>query len=138
MIVRYFEDKDIPFIKENISYFNFKISDTLFENRFSRFLVCEENQRQVGFLQYSKYYDRIEIDYIFVCSNYRRCGFAKAMIKFLLKYCETRKCENITLEVSEKNESAIKLYRKFGFESVATRENYYGHGENAILMIRRF
>lgn len=138
MIVRYFEEKDIPFIKENIRYFDFKISDNLFENRFSRFLVCEENQKQVGFLQYSKYYDRIEIDYIFVCPNYRRCGFAKAMLNFLLEYCESKKCENITLEVSEKNEGAINLYRKFGFESVATRENYYGHGENAILMIRRF
>lgn len=137
-MVRYFDKDDIPFIKENLKYFDSKINDDLFENSLHRFLVCESNNTLTGFLQYSKYYDRIEIDYIFVCLKYRRCGFAKEMLKFLLEYCKVKKIENITLEVSEKNEGAINLYKKFGFIEAATRENYYGHGENALLMIRRF
>lgn len=137
-MVRYFDKNDIPFIKENLKYFDSKISNDLFENSLHRFLVCESNNKLTGFLQYSEYYDRIEIDYIFVCSKYRRCGFATEMLKFLLEYCEVKKIENITLEVSEKNEEAINLYKKFGFIGAATRENYYGHGENALLMIRRF
>ena len=137
-MVRNFNKTDIPFIQENLKYFQSKVSKNLFENQFSNFLVCEANNEKVGFLQYSEYYDRVEIDYIFVCLNYRRCGFAKEMLQFLLKYCETKKYENITLEVSEKNDAAINLYKRFGFVEAATRENYYGHGESALLMIRRF
>ncbi len=138
MIVRNFNKTDIPFIQENLKYFQSKVSENLFENQFSSFLVCESNKKKVGFLQYSEYYDRVEIDYIFVCLSYRRCGFARKLLQFLLKYCETKKYENITLEVSEKNDAAINLYKGVGFVEAATRENYYGHGESALLMIRRF
>ena len=41
----------------------------------------------------------------------------------------------ISLEVNEENESAIKLYEKYGFKKEAIRKNYYGKN-NGILMIR--
>ncbi len=41
----------------------------------------------------------------------------------------------ITLEVRESNESAQKLYRKYGFTTVSTRRGYYSdNGENALVM----
>ena len=44
--------------------------------------------------------------------------------------------KNITLEVKEDNEPAIKLYEKFGFEKKAIREGYY-NGVDGILMERK-
>lgn len=137
-MVRDFNEMDVPFIIDGLKHFNSKISNELFENPFSKFLVCETNKKRVGFISYSEYYDRIEIDYIFVDLSYRRCGFASKMLEFLIKNSKSKKIDNITLEVSENNMAAINLYKKFGFLDGATRENYYGHGENAILMIRRF
>ena len=43
--------------------------------------------------------------------------------------------KNITLEVKEDNEPAIKLYKKHGFEQTATREGYY-NGVDGLLMER--
>ena len=40
----------------------------------------------------------------------------------------------INLEVRESNISAIKLYKKFGFEVCGLRKKYYNNTENAILM----
>lgn len=39
-----------------------------------------------------------------------------------------------TLEVSEHNEHAIKLYEKFGYKTVSIRKEYYGTDDNALLM----
>ena len=46
--------------------------------------------------------------------------------------------ENITLEVSSKNNVAIDFYHKNKFCDVSVRKNYYPDGVDAIMMIRRF
>jgi ribosomal-protein-alanine N-acetyltransferase len=40
------------------------------------------------------------------------------------------------LEVRPSNQSAISLYKKFGFFEVGRRKKYYGD-EDAIMMVRR-
>lgn len=43
----------------------------------------------------------------------------------------------MSLEVRVSNESAIKLYEKFGFKNVGIRKNYYQDNfEDAYLMVR--
>ncbi len=39
------------------------------------------------------------------------------------------------LEVACKNNSAIQMYKSFGFEITSTITNYYGDGKNAFRMI---
>ena len=136
-MVRQYNETDIPFIIDGLKSFNIVDNNDIFKNSINNFIVCEFNNKKCGFIQYSKYYDRIEIDYILVSLEYRRCGLASKMLEFLINYCKNEKQENITLEVSEKNVAAINLYKKMGFEVCATRDNYYGHGENALLMIWR-
>jgi ribosomal-protein-alanine N-acetyltransferase len=41
--------------------------------------------------------------------------------------------EHLTLEVRTTNESAIRLYERFGFQPIGVRRNYYGDGD-AIVM----
>ncbi len=138
-MIREFDNLDIPFIIDKLKYFNVERNmDDIINHPFNKFLICESNNIRIGFLQYSVYYDRIEIDYILIHENYRRRGFAKKMLDFLISMYYNSDITNITLEVSEKNIAAINLYKSVGFEMVATRNNYYGHGENGILMLRRF
>jgi ribosomal-protein-alanine N-acetyltransferase len=41
--------------------------------------------------------------------------------------------EHLTLEVRTTNESAIRLYERFGFQAIGVRRNYYRDGD-AIVM----
>lgn len=93
-----------------------------------------DNDILVAFLNYSIYYERVEINYIFVEPKYRRRNIATKMLNFMLEKIE--KLENITLEVRQSNYGAIELYKTFGFRECAIRKNYYGN-EDAILMIKK-
>ena len=81
--------------------------------------------------------ERIELDYIIVDKNYRKCGIACKLIEYLINYAKKKNILNITLEVNENNLSAINLYKKYKFEVTSRREKYYKDND-AILMIRKF
>lgn len=88
---------------------------------------------EVGKLDYSLIYDRIEIDNIIVKEEYRNRKIGTKLLKYLIDIATVKKVINITLEVRESNYIAIKLYKNFGFKEVAIRKYYYGD-EDAILM----
>ena len=57
------------------------------------------------------------------------------LLKELINFAEKVGISVIGLEVREGNENAIMLYKKFGFETVGNRKNYYKNPtENAVLM----
>lgn len=90
--------------------------------------------KDIGFISYSVYFDRAEINYIYVIDNYRKKGYASKLLDYVIsKICDL---ENITLEVNVNNIAAINLYKKFNFEIATIRKKYYG-SEDAYLMIRR-
>ena len=79
-------------------------------------------------------YERIEIDYIVVDTKYRCLGIGSKLLNYII---DNNNIDNITLEVRESNDIAIKFYEHNGFKRVAIRDNYYDN-ENGILMIRKF
>ncbi|BDE05006.1 hypothetical protein WPS_02820 [Vulcanimicrobium alpinum] len=61
--------------------------------------------------------------------------FGEEMLIALLDEAIVHGASWITLEVRESNDSAQKLYRKYGFTTVSTRRGYYSdNGENALVM----
>ena len=44
---------------------------------------------------------------------------------YLIKFCKNNLISNINLEVNSSNNIAISLYKKWGFEQVGNRKNYY-------------
>lgn len=107
----------------------------LFEtNPFSHLYVCEYEKNIAGFINYSIIYDRAEINYIYVNEKYRGKHIASELMEFLIVDAIDNGCLNITLEVSEKNEAGINLYKKFGFVEKATRKNYYKDSDGILMM----
>ena len=100
------------------------------DNPFAHILMYEDK----GLIVYSKIYNRIEIDYIIVDRKYRNKGIGTKLLKFII---DNNDIDNITLEVRNSNNQAIKFYEHNGFKKVAIREKYYSN-ENGILMIREF
>lgn len=131
-MIREFIKKDTERVNELLKDFNYKIDKKSFNNDFLKILIYEENFIQ-GILVYQYLYDRIEIDYIIVDKNYRNRGIATKLLDFIENNYNNLK--NITLEVRESNEEAIKFYLKNNFKEITKRKNYY-KDEDGILMIK--
>lgn len=94
------------------------------------------NNEVVGYLEYALLYERIEIENIFVLENYRCNGVGSKLMECLINTCYDKKLINITLEVRKSNSIAISLYKKYGFNKIGVRHNYYGN-EDGLLMEKK-
>ena len=115
MIVNYI-DKYFDYLSCNISEFDINYL---------------KNDIPVGLISYSLIYDRIELEYIWVKSDFRGMGIASKLMDKML----SEDVSNVTLEVCVTNEKALNLYKKYSFKVVSIRKNYYGN-DDAYLMIR--
>lgn len=98
-------------------------------NPFIKVLLLIEDNKVIGYLYYSDIYDRAEINQIEIDSFHRSCGNGKKLMEYMINHVD----KDITLEVKNDNDPAIKLYKKYGFKEVATRKGYY-QGTDGILM----
>jgi len=79
--------------------------------------------------------DETHITTIAVKPDYMRRHIGEALMIKILEDCYSSKIKYLTLEVRESNIPAIKLYEKYGFQSLGTRKGYYqDNNENALIM----
>ncbi len=78
--------------------------------------------------------DECHILNVAVHPRHRRQGIAERMMEEAITEAVTKKASVATLEVRRTNLAARGLYRKFKFEERRLRKNYYGPGEDAIVM----
>ena len=71
---------------------------------------------------------------ITVEADHRRKGIGRELLRRLIDWSRTQKCEAIMLEVRVGNIDAIPLYESFGFIEISRRKDYYGLGKTAIVM----
>jgi ribosomal-protein-alanine N-acetyltransferase len=64
----------------------------------------------------------------------RRRGVGTALMAEAVAEAQARRASLMILEVRRSNLEARSLYRKFGFEERRLRRNYYGPGEDALVM----
>lgn len=102
-------------------------------NPYARKLEYYEDNKVIGYLNYSLIYDRLEIDEFYVEETRRKEGIGKKLMSYLVAVAIDSHVINITLEVRKNNEIARNLYKKYGFREVALRKFYYGD-EDGILM----
>ena len=69
-----------------------------------------------------------------VADEHRRKGIGRELLRRLIDWSRTQKCEAIMLEVRVGNIDAIPLYESFGFIEISRRKDYYGPGKTAIVM----
>ena len=90
--------------------------------------VYELENKIVGFIICTKLIDTIEIQLIYIDSDYRKKGYAYELMKSI----ETSGFK-IILEVSIENNPAKGLYDKLGYELISNRKKYY-NGVDALVM----
>jgi ribosomal-protein-alanine N-acetyltransferase len=81
--------------------------------------------------------DEAHITILGIDPHYQCQGLGQVMLYALLKSAKARQLQWATLEVRVSNQSAIALYRKFGFKDVGRRKGYYQDtGEDALILWR--
>lgn len=78
--------------------------------------------------------DEMHILNVAVHQAHRRQGIASALLGETLDEARALRSEAVTLEVRRGNLSARRLYEALHFEEVGARRNYYGSGEDALIM----
>ena len=63
-------------------------------------------------------------------------GYGTLLMKDLIRKCLEKNIEFINLEVRKDDEKAVGLYKKFGFEEVNVRKDYYGKNKDASCMVK--
>src|SRR5579859_4796383 len=80
--------------------------------------------------------DECHVLNVAVDPKFRRAGVGSGLMADVISEAELKGAEVITLEVRRSNVAARGLYRKLNFEERRLRRNYYGAGEDAIVMER--
>lgn len=79
--------------------------------------------------------DEAHITNLAVDPDYRHRKIATGLLSKIIEASGERKIKSLTLEVREKNASAISLYKRFGFTVEGRRRGYYSDTkEDALIM----
>ncbi len=71
-----------------------------------------------------------------VLSDYRRQGLASLVLAALLRAAVAMGGSEVVLEVRVRNVAARRLYERHGFQSIATRPNYYEEPPDDAIVMR--
>lgn len=121
------DDKDAIYELGNLvnkNFFKVYDLDKMFNEEFNRIYIAEDNNKIIGMLMVVVLYETCEILNIVVKEDYKGKKIASNLLDNLISELDET-VEMITLEVAVNNNPAINLYKKFGFEIISTRKNYY-------------
>ena len=96
-------------------------------------LVASDAEEVIGFLHAMPMGTVYELHAIFVDSPHRGSGFGRHLLNHLIGQLRELKIQQLWLEVSERNEYAVRLYRSVGGQVTGRRNRYYKDGSDALL-----
>lgn len=132
---------DVITIKNNLisdfdDFWTYHILKEELENQNSNYLVAKIDNEIVGFAGIKIILDEADIMNIVTKKTYRNQGIGTLLLENLISLSKKLNLKTLSLEVSEENLPAIHLYRKFGFEYLGVRKNYY-QDKNGYIMTKK-
>lgn len=101
------------------------------------YLARDENGDAAGFCSFWHVVDELHINNLAVAPPRRRAGVATALLTHALREGAKLGARRATLEVRRSNDSARRLYERFGFSLAGVRRAYYTKPiEDAIILSR--
>lgn len=99
------------------------------------FLILDEKDNPVGFISYEmKGTSLAYINDLTVLSEYQNKGIGSKAMEFIME--RLKDVERIELVTHPKNNPAVRLYLKFGFEIEGWKDNFYGDGEPRLVLVK--
>lgn len=132
---------DLEIIKDNLTiefdaFWSYNVLKEELNSENSNYIVAKSfNEEILGFAGIKTILGDSDIMNIVVKKSFRNIGIGSLLLKELINIAISLNSTSITLEVMEENYSAIHLYKKFNFEKIGSRKNYY-KDKNAIIMCK--
>ena len=107
----------------------------------TRFMsVAEADNQIVGYCGVFLPAPGVEADVltIAVLPDFRRQGIAREFMRQIEEWAKNRGASASMLEVEKSNSAAIGLYKSLGYLQISVRMDYYGPGQDAIVMRKEF
>ncbi len=133
------EHVDDIMIVENLS-FSIPWSKAAFieeitKNTFAYYYAGMFEGKAIGYGGMWQVFDEGHITNIAIHPEFRRIGVGSSILEYMIGEAVKKGIQRMTLEVRKSNESALKLYQKYGFVNEGIRKSYYAdNGEDAIIM----
>ena len=124
------------FSKDFDSFWNCSILKDELNCNTSHYLVAKNDNEILGFIGIKNMLAEADIMNVVVRKDFRNQGIGTLLLENIINLCKELKLNFLTLEVNEENFSAIHLYKKFGFEEVGIRKNYY-EDKNGLIMKKK-
>ena len=107
----------------------------------TRFMsVAEADNQIVGYCGVFLPAPGVEADVLTVAvlPDFRRQGIAREFMRQIEEWAKDRGASALMLEVEKSNSAAIGLYKSLGYLQISVRMDYYGPGQDAIVMRKEF
>lgn len=104
------------------------------ENEFSYLFVLEHDDVIAGYYGFWVMFENCDITKVSIRKEFQGMKLSNILMEDCFNRVELLGCEKINLEVRVTNERAINLYKKHGFKEVIVRKDYYGKGEDALIL----
>lgn len=98
--------------------------------------VLKINDEIIGYYDIWFLFENVDLAFIAVKKKYQHTGYGTLLMKDLIRKCLEKNIEFINLEVRKDDQRAVGLYKKFGFEEVNVRKDYYGKNKDALCMTK--
>lgn len=102
-------------------------------NEFATYFVIEFSDKIIGYVGLWLVVDQAQITTIAISKAFRGYGLGQLLLKYAMNYARFS-CDVMSLEVRIDNDVAQHVYRNLGFQNGGKRKNYYGEGEDALVM----
>jgi ribosomal-protein-alanine acetyltransferase len=98
----------------------------------------KKSEKVSGYIIYYDTFDSFDLFEIAIKKEFQNKGLGNELLEKTIDrlFNEEKYKKTVFLEVNENNFSAVKLYKKNNFKEISLRKNYYGIGQNAIIMVR--
>ena len=107
----------------------------LYENSSGCFFVAEMGSEVFGFsLAIPLSLRTMRLLMLAVRPDKQRSGLGRSLLDLCKEHAKIRMMNEMVLEVSVKNETAIEFYRRNGFTVVSMIKDYYNDGSDAFVM----
>ncbi|MDP3387958.1 MAG: ribosomal protein S18-alanine N-acetyltransferase [Eubacteriales bacterium] len=108
---------------ENPWTINMLVSEIL--NPDTHFLCLWKDDEMLGYISLWLVLDTANINNIAIDIPFQNKGYGSYLLTKSIEALKSENINEVTLEVRQSNESALRLYRSNGFEIIGVRKDYY-------------